>query len=96
LNIQANSAKLAKTPDLFNVLPEYHEFTDVFSKTKAEVLTLYYSYDLQINLEEGAQPLVSPIYSLLVSKQEALKNFIEKNLNISFIQPTFLICQEEE
>jgi len=38
-----------------------------------------------INLEEGAQSLVSPIYSLSASEQEALKEFIEENLNIGFI-----------
>jgi len=40
---------------------------------------------LKINLEEGAQPLVGPIYSLSVSEQEALKKFIEENLNTYFI-----------
>jgi len=88
LDIQANSAKLAKASDLSNVPSEYHKFTNVFSKTKAEVLTPHYSYDLKINLEEDTQPLVSPIYSLSVSEQEAFKEFIEKNLNIGFIQPT--------
>jgi len=87
-DILANSAKLAKAPDLSNVLSEYHKFADVFSKTKAEVLTSHHSYDLKINLEEGAQPLVGPIYSLLASKQEALKKFIKENLSIGFIQPT--------
>jgi len=38
LDIQANSAKLAEASDLSNVPSEYHEFADVFSKTKAEVL----------------------------------------------------------
>ena len=88
LDIQANSAKLAETPDLSNVPSEYHEFADVFSKTKAEVLPPHRPYDLKINLEEGAQPLVGPIYSLSASEQEALKKFIEKNLNTGFIQPT--------
>jgi len=87
LNIQANSAKLAEVPDLSNILSEYHEFADVFSKTKIEILATHCPYDLQINLE-GAQPLVGPIYSLLASKQEVLKEFIEENLNIGFIQPT--------
>ena len=87
-DIQANSAKLAETPDLSNVPSKYHEFADVFSKTKAEVLTPHQPYDLKINLEEGAQPLVGPIYSLSASEQEALKEFIEKNLNTGFIQPT--------
>jgi len=85
---QANSAKIAKTPDLSNVSSKYHKFADVFSKTKAETLPFHCLYDFKINLEEGAQPLVSPIYSLSASEQEALKEFIEENLNTGFIQPT--------
>ena len=84
-NIQANSAKLAETPDLSNVLSKYHKFANIFSKTKAEALPPHCSYDLKINLEEGAQPPVSPIYSLSASEQEALKEFIEENLNTGFI-----------
>jgi len=82
------TAKLTEASDLSNVPSEYHEFADIFNKTKAEVLPLHYPYNLKINLEEGAQPLVGPIYSLLASEQEALKEFIEENLNIGFIQPT--------
>ena len=85
MNIQINSAKLVKTLDLSNVLPKYYKFADVFNKTKTKILTPYYSYDFQINLEESAQPLVGFIYSLLASEQEALKKFIEKNLNMGFI-----------
>jgi len=87
-DIQANSAKLAETPDLSNVPSKYHEFADIFSKTKAEVLASHHSYGLKINLEEGAQPLIGPIYSLSASEQEALKEFIEENLNTGFIRPT--------
>jgi len=84
-DIQVNSTKLAETPDLSNVPSEYHEFADVFSKTKAEVLPPHRSYDLKINLEKGAQPPVGPIYSLSASEQEALKEFIEENLTTGFI-----------
>jgi len=87
-DIQANSTKLVETPDLSNVSSEYHKFADIFSKTKAETLPPHRLYDLKINLKEGAQPLVGPIYSLLASEQEALKEFIEENLNMGFIQPT--------
>jgi len=87
LNIQINSAKLTEAPDLSNIPSKYYEFADIFSKTKADVLTSHCSYNLQINLEEGAQPPVGPIYSLSTSEQEALKKFIEKNLNMDFIQP---------
>jgi len=85
LDIQANSTKLAETPDLSNVPSKYHEFADVFSKTKAEVLTPHRPYDPKINLKEGAQPPVGPIYSLSASEQETLKEFIEENFNTSFI-----------
>ena len=54
LDIQANSTKLAEAADLSNVPSEYHKFANVFSKTKAEVLTPHHSYDLKINLKEGA------------------------------------------
>ena len=84
-DIQANSTKLAEAPDISNVPSKYYEFANMFSKTKAEVFTSHHSYNLKINLEEGAQPLVGPIYSLLVSEQEALKKFIEENLNTGFI-----------
>ena len=87
-DIQANSAKLAETPDLSNVPSEYHKFANIFSKTKAETLPPHCPYDLKINLEEGAQPPVGPIYSLSASEQEALKEFIEENLNTGFIRPT--------
>jgi len=87
-DIQANSTKLAEAPNLSNVPFKYHKFANIFSKTKAEVLAHHCPYDLKINLEEGAQPPVGPIYSLLASKQEALKEFIEENLNMGFIQPT--------
>jgi len=87
-DIQANSTKLAEAPDLSNIPSKYHEFADIFSKTKAETLPSHCSYDLKINLEEGDQPPVGPIYSLSASEQEILKEFIEENLNMSFIQPT--------
>jgi len=87
-DIQANSTKLAETPDLSNVPSKYHKFANVFSKTKAEVLAPHRPYDLKINLEEDAQPPVSPIYSLSASEQETLMEFIEENLNMCFIQPT--------
>ena len=87
-DIQTNSAKLIETPNLSNVSSKYYKFANVFSKTKAEVLISYCPYNFWINLEEDAQPLVSPIYSLSVSEQEALKEFIKENLNMSFIWQT--------
>ena len=95
LDIQANSTKLVETPNLSNVPSKYYEFANIFRKTKAETLPPHRSYDPKINLEEGAQPLVSLIYSLSASEQEALKEFIEENLNTGFIWLTSsLHCQD--
>jgi len=88
LNIQANSIHLAETPNLSNILSKYHKFANIFSKVKAEVLAPHQPYDLKINLEESAQPLVDTIYSHSVSEdteRETLKDFIEENLNTGFI-----------
>ena len=54
LDIQTNSTKLTEAPDLPNVSSKYHEFANVFSKTKAKVLTPHHLYDLKIKLEKGA------------------------------------------
>ena len=68
LDIQAKFAKLTETSDFSNIPFEYHKFANIFSKTKAEILTSHCSYDLKINLEESAQPLVGPIYFLSASE----------------------------
>jgi len=84
-DIQANFTKLPEVFDLSNIPSKYYEFADVLSKTKTKVLAPHCHYDLQINLKEGAQPPVGPIYSLSASEQEALKELIEENFNTGFI-----------
>jgi len=59
--------------DPFIVPPEYHKFTDIFSKAKAESTTFHCSYDLQIKLENREKPSIRTIYSPLVTEQEVLK-----------------------
>ena len=44
------------TVSLDGVLEEYHDFTDIFSKSKAGVLADHRPYDLKITLEEGTSP----------------------------------------
>ena len=52
---QLVSASLV-TVNLDGVPEEYHDFVDVFSKTKAGVLADHRPYNLKITLEEGASP----------------------------------------
>jgi len=50
--------------DLEGVPEEYHNFTDVFSKVKADTLAPHQPYDLKITLEDGASPPQPLLYSL--------------------------------
>ena len=58
--------------NMTGVPPDYHEFTDVFSKTHASAPAPHRPYDLKIELEEGTSPLFSPIYSLSQSELKSL------------------------
>ena len=75
-------------PDLSNVPEEYHEFADVFSKAKSDILPEHRPYDLKINLEEGTQPPLGTMYSLSQVELEALQKFIDENLASGMICPT--------
>ena len=66
----------------------YHDFADVFSKTRANTLAPHRPYDLKINLEEGTLPPLGPIYSLSVSKLQSLQEFIDEHLKNGFICPS--------
>jgi hypothetical protein len=70
----------------FNKIPEeYHEFADVFSKSKANTLTEHCPYDLKINLEENTSLPLGTIYSLSLVELETLHKFINENLAMGFI-----------
>jgi len=86
--IQAKSTTIFEEIDLSTILEEYHEYTDVFSKSKAETLTPHRPYDLRIDLEEDSHPPVGTIYSLSKFEQKTLKEFINKNLTNGFIHST--------
>jgi len=86
--LQAKSTTISEKIDLSAIPEEYHEYADVFSKSKAETLTPHHPYNLQINLEKDSYPLVGTIYSLSKFEQEALKEFINENLTNRFIRST--------
>ena len=67
---------------------EYHDFTDVFNKAKADTLAPHWPYDLKINLEEGLAPLIGAIYPLSQSELQTLREFIDEHLQIGFIRLT--------
>ena len=87
--ILGRSVKTEDKPvDLSYIPAEYHDYADVFSKRKANILAPHRSYDLKINLEEGTSPPWGPIYSLSATELQALREFLDEHLNNGFIQPS--------
>ena len=74
--------------DMESVPEAYWDFSDVFSKAKADTLAPHRPYNLKITLEDGAMPPQPPIYSLSNSELGTLHEFIDEHLNIGFIRPS--------
>jgi len=88
--LQAKSTTISEKINLSAIPEEYHKYTNVFSKSKAETLAPHCPYDLQIDLEKDSHPPVGTIYLLSKFEQETLKEFIDKNLTNGFIRSTSL------
>ena len=73
---------------LDGVPKEYHDFANVFSKSKASILADHWPYNLKITLEDGASPSLGPIYSLSQEELLALHKFIDENTATRFIRPS--------
>ena len=75
-------------PDLSQIPEEYHDFADVFSKSKAYNLAPHCPYDLKIDIEEGATLPISLMYQLSQVELQTLCNFIDEHLRSGFIRQT--------
>jgi len=74
--------------DMSTVPEDYHDFTDIFSKSKAGKLANHQPYNLKITLDEGTSPPFGPIYSLSQEELVALRKFIDENLATGLIHPS--------
>ena len=85
-DLTRKAVRITSNPvDLSAILSKYYKFVNILNKAKAEILAFHHSYNLQIKLENREKPSIRTIYSLSIAKQEMLKEFIWKNLNIGFI-----------
>jgi hypothetical protein len=84
----ANPTFKSNPVDLKGVPEEYHDFADVFSKVKADMLAPHPPYNLKITLEDGALPPQPPLYLLSTLELATLRDFLDEHLNIGFIQPS--------
>lgn len=70
------------------VVPQqYHDFLDIFSKSKADKLPIHRDCDHHIELV-GPVPPVGPIYSLTKEESLTLQSYIAENVEKGFIRPS--------
>jgi len=82
-----HSATMASSSSDTEGVPKcYHDFADVFSKSKAKNLAPHRDYDLKIEIEDGAKPPLGPIYPLSESELVTLWEFIDEHLAMGFIR----------
>jgi len=85
VNVAINKTRTKE--DWKSLIPnEYHEFIDLFSEKDAEKLPPHRPYDHTIPLTEGKTPPYGPLYGMSREELEALKKYLEENLNKSFIR----------
>ena len=82
------AASTSVDSDLEDVPEMYHEFSDVFSKGKADTLPPHREYDLKIEVDESVKLQPGPIYPLSEHELHALREFIDENLRNGFIRPS--------
>jgi hypothetical protein len=80
-----SAATTSDPSEISGIPPEYHKFTNVFSKSKADTLAPHRGHDLKIKLEEGASPPIRTTYSLSPSELESLQTFLDEHLAMGFI-----------
>ena len=86
----ARKAQIASlVTEEIKILTEYSDFSDVFLKEKALILSEATELNQHaIKLQKGQQPPYGPIYSLGLVELKMLKTYIEINLANGFIRPS--------
>ena len=72
--------------DVLNKLSfKYHDFQNIFDKSKVDKLLFYRLYDYKIIIKSENQLLRSRIYFMSENKLQKIKKYLEKNLKKEFI-----------
>ena len=87
--VTGHSATTSEIPVNMSTVPkDYHDFMDIFSKSKAGKLADHQPNDLKITLDESTSLSYGQIYSLSQAELATLHKFIDKNLATGLIHPS--------
>ena len=87
-NTQSSTSAYGAPSENSEIPTEYREFDDIFDIKSSESLPPHRPYDLKIELEEGTEPPLGRLYPLSQREQEALRDFLDKQLATGVIQPS--------
>ena len=67
------------------LLKEYYQFLDIFSRQKADTLSVHWSYDHKILLENRKQLIFEALYSMSQDELKVLQKYLNDHLFKGFI-----------
>jgi hypothetical protein len=82
-----------ETTTSINIPTQYKKFQDIFEKKNADILPKHRPYDCTIDLQDGTQLPLGPIYNLSQNELSALKDYIEENLAKNFHSTLEVFCR---
>ena len=90
--VKINSAEIPTYEEVLAKLPpEYHDYTDVFDREKADKLPPHRTYDYKLEFTEDREKigfLKSRIYPISGHKLEQVKQYLDEHLKKGFIVPS--------
>ena len=73
--------------NIYNILlPEYHNFTDIFQAAETQSLPVRGPYNHTINLKSGQQSLFKKLYLMLPAELNTLKVYLNNAVKAGIIQ----------
>jgi hypothetical protein len=87
LNIQLKKQESKKVINSKSVMSaKYHDFLNVFSKKKVDVLSSHRKRDHRIKLKEEKTHEYASLYNMSEEKLMLIKKYLQEHLNKSFIE----------
>lgn len=86
--VRPTTNESAPIPELETVPQEFWKYPRIFQERGKGQLPEHKPWDHEIPLIPGAQPAFKPIYSLSGKELEALREYIDKNLERGYIRPS--------
>ena len=85
---KAEAAKTQRTPEEI-IPPEFHSYLEtVFSEKEATRFPTERPWDHAIQLKETFKPHISKVYPMTQKEDEAVKTFLQENLDNGYIKPS--------